>query len=55
MCIRDREGIAAGVPLGEYYQDSDNAMVVTVTEKRSKKEIDKLVDALQAELECVHF
>ena len=47
-----KQGIAAGVPLGEYYEDSANALVVTVTEKRTKKEIDRLADALQAELEC---
>jgi len=47
-----KQGIAAGVPLGDYYEDSVNAMVVTVTEKRTKKEIDRLADALQAVLEC---
>jgi len=41
------QGIAAGVPLGDYYEDSDNAMVVTVTEKRTRKEIDRLAEALQ--------
>jgi glycine dehydrogenase subunit 1 len=46
-----KQGIAAGVPLGDYYEDSPNALVVTVTEKRTKKEIDRLADALQAELE----
>jgi glycine dehydrogenase subunit 1 len=45
-----RQGIAAGVPLGDYYEDSANAMVVTVTEKRTKKEIDRLADALQTGL-----
>jgi glycine dehydrogenase subunit 1 len=43
-------GIAAGVPLGDYYQDSDNALLVTVTEKRSKKEIDLLVRELEVAL-----
>ena len=39
--------IVAGVPLGQYYQGSDNCLVVTVTEKRSKKEIDRLVRELR--------
>jgi glycine dehydrogenase subunit 1 len=45
-------GIAAGVPLGQYYDGLDNALVVTVTEKRSKKEIDQLVKALEEVLSC---
>ncbi|NVN90239.1 MAG: aminomethyl-transferring glycine dehydrogenase subunit GcvPA [Desulfuromonadales bacterium] len=44
------KGIAAGVPLAEYYRDSELLMVVTVTEKRSRKEIDTLARALEAEL-----
>ena len=31
--------LAAGVPLGRYYPDLDNCLVVTVTEKRTKDEI----------------
>jgi glycine dehydrogenase subunit 1 len=45
-------GIAAGVPLGDYYQDSDNALVVTVTEKRSKKDIDFFAKTLKEALTC---
>ncbi len=41
------QGIAAGVPLGSYYENSDNALVVTVTEKRTKKEIDHLAKELE--------
>lgn len=41
------KGIAAGVPLGEYYQDSANCLVVTVTEKRSRKEIDSFAKELE--------
>jgi glycine dehydrogenase subunit 1 len=48
-------GIAVGVPLGDYYDDSANALVVTVTEKRSKKEIDRLVDVLKSEIDVVRF
>lgn len=44
------QGIAAGVPLGEYYEGSENFMVVTVTEKRSRKEIDMFVKALEVAL-----
>jgi glycine dehydrogenase subunit 1 len=48
-------GIAAGVPLGEYYEGSENCLVVTVTEKRTKKEIDRLAEALKSELDDVKF
>ncbi len=44
------KGIAAGVPLGQYYAGSENALVVTVTEKRTKKEIDLFVRELEAAL-----
>jgi len=44
-------GMAAGVPLGGYYAGLENAMVVTVTEKRTKAEIDRLV-ALLEEVLC---
>jgi len=43
-------GIAAGVPLSGYYGDSENLMVVTVTEKRTRKDIDRLVKELEVEL-----
>lgn len=44
------KGIAAGVPLGQYYEGSEHLLVVTVTEKRSKKEIDLLVRELEVAL-----
>jgi len=44
------KGIAAGMPLGRFYTGSENMLVVTVTEKRSKKEIDQLVKALEVAL-----
>jgi len=44
------KGIAAGMPLGRFYAGSENMLVVTVTEKRSKKEIDQLVKALEVAL-----
>jgi glycine dehydrogenase subunit 1 len=34
-----KDGIAVGVPLGNYYPDLENCPVVTVTEKRTKDEI----------------
>ncbi|MEI7816119.1 MAG: aminomethyl-transferring glycine dehydrogenase subunit GcvPA [Desulfuromonadales bacterium] len=43
-------GIAAGVPLGQYYEGSENCLVVTVTEKRTKKEIDIFVKELEVAL-----
>ena len=43
-------GVAAGVPLGEYYPGMDNAIVVTVTEKRTKAEIDRLATLLEEAL-----
>ena len=49
------KGIAAGVPLGQYFQGLENCLVVTVTEKRTKKEIERLVDALKSELDDVKF
>jgi len=47
-----KRGIAAGLPLGSYYEGAGQAMVVTVTEKRSKKEIDQLAKALEEVLSC---
>ena len=32
-------GIAAGFPLGRYYEGMGNSMLVAVTEKRTKQEI----------------
>jgi len=45
-----KEGISAGVPLGAYYENSDNLLVVTVTEKRTKTEIDHFAHLLEAAL-----
>jgi glycine dehydrogenase subunit 1 len=44
------KGIAAGLPLGQFFEGSENLLVVTVTEKRSKKEIDLLVKELEVAL-----
>ncbi|ABK99207.1 aminomethyl-transferring glycine dehydrogenase subunit GcvPA [Pelobacter propionicus] len=44
------QGVAAGVPLSTYYRDSERLMVVTVTEKRSRREIDHLARQLEVAL-----
>jgi len=38
-----REGIFAGVPLGRWYPELSDCLLVAVTEKRTKAEIDRLV------------
>jgi glycine dehydrogenase subunit 1 len=45
-----QQGIAAGVPLGNYYPELANCLVVTVTEKRSREEIDTLAKAMEVAL-----
>jgi len=40
-------GIAAGFPLGRYYEDMDNYLLVAVTEKRTKHEIIRFADTLE--------
>ncbi|AQT70155.1 putative glycine dehydrogenase [decarboxylating] subunit 1 [Anaerohalosphaera lusitana] len=42
------KGIAAGFPLSRYYEGMDNALLIAVTEKRTKQEISTLADALEA-------
>lgn len=41
-------GLAAGFPLGRYYPDMDNYLLIAVTEKRTKYEIGLLAEALEA-------
>ncbi len=43
-------GIAAGVPLGEYYPELERCLVVTVTEKRTRGEIDTFAARLEEAL-----
>jgi glycine dehydrogenase subunit 1 len=45
-----RRGIAAGMPLGSWYRGGEKDLVVTVTEKRSKVEIDRLAKELESVL-----
>lgn len=41
-------GYLAGVPLGRWYPDLDDCLLVAVTEKRTRTEIDGLADAVEA-------
>jgi glycine dehydrogenase subunit 1 len=45
-----QKGIAAGVPLGAFYPTLADCLVVTVTEKRTRAEIDTLAQQLQEAL-----
>jgi glycine dehydrogenase subunit 1 len=40
------EGIAAGYPLGREYPEHPDGLLVAITERRSKEDIDRLADAL---------
>jgi len=44
-----RKGFAAGIPISKYYNydGADNALLVAVTEKRTRAEIDAFVDGLR--------
>jgi glycine dehydrogenase subunit 1 len=42
------KGIAAGFPLGRYYAEQPNHLLVAVTEKRTKEEIGYLAEGLEA-------
>ncbi len=41
-----KQGILAGVPLGRWYKDLSDSFIVAVTEKRTREEIHRLVEAL---------
>ncbi len=41
-------GFAAGFPMSRYYPGMDNVLLVAVTEKRTKEEIDRLAIALES-------
>lgn len=43
-----KQGYAAGIPLGQYYPERENQLLIAVTEKRSKEEIDQLAKLLEA-------
>jgi len=44
------KGFASGFPLGKFYNGMDNYLLVAVTEKRTKEEIKKFADSLEAVL-----
>lgn len=41
------KGFAAGFPLGRYYPGMENYMIIAVTEKRTREEIDRYAQALK--------
>jgi glycine dehydrogenase subunit 1 len=41
------KGFAAGFPLGRYYPDLEDYMLIAVTEKRTKEDIDRFAEALE--------
>ena len=45
------KGFAAGFPLGRYYPGMERYLLVAVTEKRTKEEIDRYAKALQEVLD----
>ena len=52
-CVVERmidKGFAAGFPLGRYYPGMEDYMIVAVTEKRTRREIDAYVSALETTL-----
>jgi len=46
------KGYAAGFPLGRYYKDRSNQLLIAVTEKRTKEEIQGLAISMEAVLRC---
>ena len=44
------KGFACGFPLGRFYKDMDNYLLIAVTEKRTKEEIRRMADSLEAVL-----
>jgi glycine dehydrogenase subunit 1 len=45
------QGIAAGYPLGREYPEHEDGLLVAITERRTKHDIDRLADALGTALE----
>ena len=43
-----REGVLAGVPLSRHLPNREDQLLIAVTEKHTKADLDKLVDALQS-------
>jgi glycine dehydrogenase subunit 1 len=40
------EGVGAGYPLGRDYPEHENGLLIAITERRSKQDIDRLADSL---------
>jgi glycine dehydrogenase subunit 1 len=40
------DGIGAGYPLGRDYPEHENGLLIAITERRSKQDIDRLADSL---------
>jgi glycine dehydrogenase subunit 1 len=49
--VAAEHGIAAGYPLGREYPEYENGLLVAITERRSKEQIDALAEALGAAIE----
>jgi glycine dehydrogenase subunit 1 len=48
------EGIAAGYPLGREYPEYEDALLVAITERRSKEDIDRLAEALEGAISAAN-
>jgi glycine dehydrogenase subunit 1 len=48
--IMIEKGFAAGFPLGRYYKDMENYLLIAVTEKRTKTQIGQFAEALEEAL-----
>ena len=46
-----QHGIVGGLPLGKYYPDLPNSLLVCVTETKTREDIDRFVDAIAQSLE----
>ena len=44
------QGVAAGYPLGRDYPEYENGLLVALTERRSRDDIDRLADLLASAL-----
>jgi glycine dehydrogenase subunit 1 len=42
------QGIGAGYPLGRDYPEHENGLLIAITERRGKADIDRLAEALGA-------
>jgi glycine dehydrogenase subunit 1 len=42
------QGIGAGYPLGHDYPEHENGLLIALTERRSRQDIDRLADVLAA-------